>query len=61
MPIQPISALLPAQSAGVAGNSLKDNPAKLRQAATDFEALLLGQMLKSAREAGGTGLTGNGG
>lgn len=42
------------------GSSKKDTPAKIRQAATDFEALLLAQMLKSAREASGGGLTGDG-
>lgn len=30
----------------------KDSPTRIGRAATDFEALLLGQMLKSAREAG---------
>ena len=30
----------------------KDSPARVGRAAMDFEALLLGQMLKSAREAG---------
>jgi Rod binding domain-containing protein len=30
----------------------KDSPARVGRAATDFEALLIGQMLKSAREAG---------
>jgi flagellar protein FlgJ len=39
------------------GPPKKDTPAKVRQAATDFEALLLGQMLKSARETSGGGLT----
>jgi Rod binding domain-containing protein len=39
----------------------KDTPAKIQQAARDFEALLLAQMLKSAREASGGGLTGDGG
>ncbi len=38
----------------------KDNPARIRKAASDFEALLLTQMLRSAREAGGGGLTGAG-
>ncbi len=38
----------------------KDTPAKIQQAARDFEALLLAQMLKSAREASGGGLTGDG-
>jgi len=40
-----------------AGSAKKDTPAKIQQAATDFEALLLAQMLKSAREASGGGLT----
>jgi len=40
-----ISALAPAAA--------KDSPAKVRKAATDFEALLINQMLQSAREAGG--------
>ena len=44
-----------------AGSAKKDTPAKIQQAATDFEALLLAQMLKSAREASGGGLTGDGG
>ncbi len=39
----------------------KDTPAKIQQAAKDFEALLLAQMLKSEREASGGGLTGDGG
>jgi Rod binding domain-containing protein len=43
------------------GLAKKGTPAKIRQAATDFEALLLAQMLKSAREASGSGLTGDGG
>jgi flagellar protein FlgJ len=38
----------------------KDSPARIRQSATDFEALLLNQMLRSAREAGGGGLTADG-
>jgi Rod binding domain-containing protein len=59
MPIQTIHAPPLAQATPPANTVAKDSPAKLRKAATDFEALLLGQMLKSAREAGGTGLTGN--
>jgi Rod binding domain-containing protein len=38
----------------------KDSPAKIKQVATDFEALLLAQMMKSAREASGGGLTSDG-
>ena len=36
----------------------KDSPEKIRKAATDFEALLIAQMLKSARESEG-GMTGD--
>jgi Rod binding domain-containing protein len=36
----------------------KDTPVKIQQAATDFEALLLAQMLKSSRESSGGSLTG---
>jgi len=34
-----------------------DDPAKIRDAAQQFEALLLGQMLRSAREGGGNWLS----
>ena len=44
-----------------AGPVKKDTTAKIQQAAKDFEALLLAQMLKSAREASGGGLTGDDG
>ena len=40
--------------------TLKDSPARVQKSATDFEALLINQMLRSAREAGGGGLTGDG-
>ena len=43
---------------GRSAASPKDTPEKIRKAATDFEALLIAQMLKSAREAGG-GVTGD--
>jgi len=36
----------------------KDTPEKIHKAAADFEALLIAQMLKSARESGG-GITGD--
>jgi Rod binding domain-containing protein len=42
-----------------AGPAPKDGTPKIRQAATDFEALLLTQMLKSARETAGGGMTGD--
>ena len=48
------------QTAGAMDRPKKDIPGKIRQAATDFEALLLRRMLKSAREASGGGLTGEG-
>ncbi len=51
----PYSASLSALSPSAAS---KDTPEKIRKAATDFEALLIAQMLKSARESGG-GMTGD--
>jgi len=44
----------------VPGSALpnSDSPAKIHGAAQQFEALLIGQMLKTAREAGGTGWLG---
>lgn len=39
-------------------DSSQSNPGKIRQAATEFEALLIAQMLKSTRESGG-GITGD--
>jgi len=38
----------------------KDSPERVRQAATEFEAMFLAQMLKTARKGGGGGLTGDG-
>lgn len=42
-----------------AGNTSKD-PAAIRAAAAEFEALLIGQMLRTMREAGGGGWLGGG-
>ena len=42
------------------GTKPEDDPAKIRKSATDFEAMLIDQMLRSAREAGGGGLTADG-
>jgi Rod binding domain-containing protein len=50
--------LVSALPSALAAPSAKDSPEKIRKAATDFEALLIAQMLKSAREAGG-GVTGD--
>jgi len=64
MPIQaagvlPSGLAEPAQFPGGATGKSKDTPEKIQKAATDFEALLIAQMLKSARESGG-GMTGDG-
>jgi Rod binding domain-containing protein len=48
-----------APTAAQATLSAKDSPEKIRKAANAFEALLIAQMLKSARESGG-GMTGDG-
>jgi len=45
-----------AEAAQAAG--LKSTPAGIRAAAAEFEALLVGQMLRSMREAGGGGWLG---
>ncbi|MGA2880385.1 MAG: hypothetical protein ABSG13_15670 [Bryobacteraceae bacterium] len=61
MPIQSAAALsasFPPTSPSAASPDSKDTPEKIRKAATDFEALLIAQMLKSARESGG-GMTGD--
>ena len=60
MSIEPMHSSSITQTAGTMNPPKKDTPDKIRQAAIDFEALLLGQMLKSAREASGGGLTGDG-
>jgi len=39
------------QPASPSGSNTKDNSGQIRKAATDFEALLLSQMLRSARES----------
>ena len=61
MPMQSMLSAPVALTPLPAGSAKKDTPAKIQQAATDFEALLLAQMLKSAREASGGGLTAEGG
>ena len=48
-----ISGILPAASAPAT-----DHPAAIRDAAEKFEALLVGQLLRSVREAGGENWTG---
>jgi peptidoglycan hydrolase FlgJ len=58
-PIRATPAPLFAASSASSSASSKDTPEKIRQAATEFEALLIAQLLKSARESGG-GITGDG-
>ena len=63
MPIQTAASLSPIRAAppplsAAPSPASKDTPEKVRKAATDFEALLIAQMLKSARESGG-GVTGD--
>jgi Rod binding domain-containing protein len=53
MSIEPMLAASLAPTAQSTGSVSHDSPARIRQAATDFEALLLSQMLKSARETSG--------
>jgi Rod binding domain-containing protein len=59
MSMKPVLSAAVTLTALLPGSVKKDTPAKIQQAATDFEALLLAQMLKSAREASGGGLTGD--
>lgn len=40
------------------GKSTHDTPAEIKKAATQFEALLIGEVLKTAREADGSGWMG---
>jgi Rod binding domain-containing protein len=68
VPIQPAGSLSPlptapapwfaARSPASLSSGSLDTPQKIGKAATDFEALLIAQMLKSARESGG-GITGD--
>jgi len=57
-PLQPVLLSSVTRSAS-AGPRAKDSPEKIRQAAKEFEGLLLGEMLKSARESTAS-LTGQG-
>lgn len=45
-----IAPMLPSEAAGP---KKTDDPAKVRDAAQQFEALLIGQILRSVRESGG--------
>jgi Rod binding domain-containing protein len=61
MPIEGAVASALTPSLHALGEKPKDDPVKIRKSAIDFEAMLLNQMLRSAREASGGGLTGTGG
>jgi flagellar protein FlgJ len=49
---------VPPAAAAMPGASSKDSPAKIHDAAQQFESLLIGQLLKTSREAGGGGWLG---
>jgi flagellar protein FlgJ len=55
--INNVSSMLPALSSatltGPASSKNKDSPEKIKDAAQQFEALMIGQFLKTAREASG--------
>jgi Rod binding domain-containing protein len=53
----PLRSALSSASSSPSSSS-KDTPEKIQKAAMDFEALLIAQMLKLARESGG-GMTGD--
>jgi Rod binding domain-containing protein len=57
----PPAVSLPAPQPTLAASRKTDEPAKIHDAAEQFEALLIGQMLHSVREGGGNWLkTGDG-
>ena len=59
-PIPALSSTSLVQTLGIRHTAGKDSPERVRQAATEFEAMFLAQMLKTARKGGGGGLTGDG-
>jgi Rod binding domain-containing protein len=58
--MQPVIAASLGSAASAPSSIPRISPAKIAQCAKDFEGLLVAQMLRSAREAGGGGLTGDG-
>jgi peptidoglycan hydrolase FlgJ len=54
-----IGALTPALSGAMSGKT-KNSPEKIKDAAQQFEALMIGQMLKVSRGAGSSGWLGTG-
>ena len=55
MSISPLSGALPGVSGSTADSPRKDSPEKIKDAASQFEALLMGQILKAAHEENGDG------
>ena len=55
--VNSIASLAPQVGGPVAA---KDNPAKVHDAAQQFESLLIGELLKSSRSGGGSGWLGTG-
>lgn len=53
MPVQPVLSAAALSTGGAVTAQPKDTTGKIQKAATDFEALLLGQLLRLARESGG--------
>ena len=51
-----ITPALPAVMPASLASQPKDSPAKIKEAASQFEALLIQKMLESARSNGGTGM-----
>ena len=60
MPIESVVVSNLSRTMHPLGEKPKEDPAKIRKAATDFEAMLIDQMLRSAREAGGLIADGSG-
>jgi flagellar protein FlgJ len=57
--INNIGTLAPAL-AGATSEKTKNSPEKIKGAAQQFEALMIGQLLKTSREAGSSGWLGTG-
>ena len=58
--MQPRISAPPSAPGDFLAHSRRADAAKIAQGAKDFEGLLIGQMLRSAREAGNGGFTGGG-
>jgi Rod binding domain-containing protein len=58
--MQPVIAASLGSAASAPSSIPRGSPAKIAQCAKDFEGLLVAQMLRSAREAGGGDFAGDG-